>query len=279
MKFNLLILITFITLNFIAFTKVVNEDTIAMKTLKTIREEIYQLARDNMKTSSVLEKEKSIGLLKKTGGYPEHMITRAKDTRKNMNIFGAVMKLPIEVFRTCVYPISKTNYVKWCNNVKFGSSKKILSCQYSFCSVCCDHLQDELLNTAEKDRLSSKLELTNKAIQSLVRDNFKTSDTLKKCKAECLKAYPNELPIKEDKPLRDPELGLSKDNPAKDCNDIKKWGKVDSGNGLYWISLGKGILEVYCDMETEGGGWTMFLNYEHNQGQNIDLNQTVSKFY
>lgn len=273
MKFNHCTIISLILICFVISKNV--DDSLAIKSLKTIREEIYQIARDNMKTSSVAEKEKSIGLLKKTNGYPEHMISRAKDTRKNMDIFGGIMKIPIEVFRTCVYPISKTNYVKWCKNVKFGSSKKIISCQFSFCSVCCDHLQDELIHAASDHKLGTKLELTNKYIQDLVRDNFKTSDTLKRCKAECLKAYPSELPVKEETPLRDPELGLSKENPGKDCNDIKKWGKGDSGNGLYWISLGKGVFEVFCDMETDGGGWTLFLNYEHNQGQNIDLNQTV----
>lgn len=72
---------------------------------------------------------------------------------------------------------------------------------------------------------------------------------------------------------RDPELGTEK-FPAISCIDIKLWGPENAKSGLYFIELfSKGTQRVFCDMETDNGGWTLFFNYVHQPGQPVTLNE------
>ncbi|MBN2494980.1 MAG: hypothetical protein JXR96_10350 [Deltaproteobacteria bacterium] len=54
-----------------------------------------------------------------------------------------------------------------------------------------------------------------------------------------------------------------------DCSRIK-WDDPDAASGDYWVDLdGQGGLDpimVSCDMQTDGGGWTLVLNYLHQGG-------------
>jgi hypothetical protein len=50
-----------------------------------------------------------------------------------------------------------------------------------------------------------------------------------------------------------PGLGMSKENPARRAQDLRKFVKT---SGVYWIQpSGYSAMQVYCDMEFDQGGW------------------------
>lgn len=53
------------------------------------------------------------------------------------------------------------------------------------------------------------------------------------------------------------QLGRIETNPAYDCRDVMENGP-GAESGEYFIKSKKGskAIKVYCDMETEDGGWT-----------------------
>ncbi len=107
-----------------------------------------------------------------------------------------------------------------------------------------------------------------KSIKDIVNHNL-----INQCKKGCRKEYPVEMPLPRPPVPKDPKLGTEK-NPAASCMDIKQWGPPNAQSGLYYIELGaKGIQRVFCDMETDHGGWTLFFNYVHQPGQDVILNE------
>ena len=88
-----------------------------------IREHIHHYALKLMKSKNLISKGRVNGILPE--GNPDSLINKAYDTRQDKVLWGNIMDLPAEVYRHCVHPFSKINYVKWCRNSYFTDKKKI----------------------------------------------------------------------------------------------------------------------------------------------------------
>jgi len=58
-------------------------------------------------------------------------------------------------------------------------------------------------------------------------------------------------------------LGAAEDCPADSCEDILDTRTSTPSDGDYWIDpAGSGAFEIFCDMTSEGGGWTLVANID-----------------
>ena len=69
-------------------------------------------------------------------------------------------------------------------------------------------------------------------------------------------------PEPEFTPPNDITLGRTQDNPAVDCLDILENGP-GAETGTFWVQpvSNAQVIKVYCDNETDGGGWTLMTSY------------------
>ena len=68
-------------------------------------------------------------------------------------------------------------------------------------------------------------------------------------------------------------LGLSVQNPALNCKDLKN-KRPSVASGVYWIDPDGGYhgnaFEAYCDQQTDGGGWTLVWSYTFTDYKNFN---------
>jgi len=63
--------------------------------------------------------------------------------------------------------------------------------------------------------------------------------------------------------IREAKLGKTKDHPARSCKDLRSHSDGILNSGRYWLSPKDNGLPFigYCDMDNEGGGWTLAYSY------------------
>lgn len=90
------------------------------KQLEQLRLDIYKIAEEVSKNSDIYKKSIEIGEL--PDSFPEQMRKKAKKVRLDRERWNTVMLYPTAVWRMCLYPNFKINYVSYCRQ-KLGLSK------------------------------------------------------------------------------------------------------------------------------------------------------------
>jgi hypothetical protein len=93
------------------------------KQLEQIRIDIYKIAEEVSKKSDIYKKSIEIGEL--PDSFPEPMRRKAKKVRLDRDRWNPVMLYPTAVWRSCLYPNFKINYVSWCKQKLALSKTKI----------------------------------------------------------------------------------------------------------------------------------------------------------
>ena len=70
--------------------------------------------------------------------------------------------------------------------------------------------------------------------------------------------------------------GSAQNCPATSCKTILEDG-FSTGDGIHWVDPdGLGVIEVYCDMSNDGGGWTMLVQGGANCQSHSCSNHTMT---
>jgi hypothetical protein len=72
-------------------------------------------------------------------------------------------------------------------------------------------------------------------------------------------------------------IGSSAAYPATSARQIQEL-RPNAPSGTYYIDWGGTVYPIHCEMQLNGGGWMMILNYVHLGGTNPDLNARTNSF-
>jgi len=86
----------------------------------------------------------------------------------------------------------------------------------------------------------------------------------------------NSNPISAPTYIAKGPIGSSEDNPAPNAMAIMR-ANPGCASGSYWIDWG-GPKLIHCEMNLEGGGWMMILNYVKGQGLNSNVYTRTDSF-
>lgn len=94
--------------------------------MRRFRDNMKELATRRLKSENFYQKRLQSGQLPE--GFPESMVKEAKKFRENKDNWKHLMAFPTEVWRGCLYPPTKMNYLSWCRSLYASKTELELKC-------------------------------------------------------------------------------------------------------------------------------------------------------
>ena len=180
----------------------------------------------------------------------------------------------------CVYPQNRANIYEICGQQKIEGKEdknqkesfKVKACRHYNCLNCCANLKSIykmiiLKYESESEKLAIKIEGYNK-YNSLIKDMIAV-EMIEECEYQCRLIFKFEEPQVNSQKVDETSLGVKVNSPAYHCRDIKDNNKAVHKTGIYFTKPinSQIVSKVYCDQDTEGGGWQLLFNYRHTKQQ------------